>query len=346
MNQKWYEQEGKDTDVVVASRVRLSRNLASYPFPDTMEDGNRQKLCDELEEALQGLSTVTGHPYNSCHLNKMADLQKAALVEQTIINKGTIGRRNPMSLLLNDDESVSIILNGDDHIRFQVSVPGNNLIGAWHRADRLDDYVNEKYEYAFDEQYGYLTTFPTNMGTGMKCYQLLHLPMVAAQGRLSSMLPDLTRFGISLKGVVGSGNENYGDLFVAFNQSTLGQAEESRIRMLEKVCSQLIKQERRLRNTSMEQHKQERVDQAYKAYGLLKYARLLTVKDALEYLSMLRMGVFDDCIRVEHPAAIYGLMLSVLPNQIRYRADGDTSEETANRLRADYIRAHLPELTE
>lgn len=341
--EKWYEKEGRDSDVVVASRVRLSRNLAGYPFPDTLEEQKRMELSAQMEDALKGLSTITEHEFNVCHIDKMSEQHRLALAERAIINKSVAVKRKPMSLMLSDDESISIVFNGDDHIRIQVSVAGNHLMGAWNKADRVDDFVNERYEYAFDERYGYLTSFPTNVGTGMKAYMILHLPMLSATRKFSAILSEMSRFGVSLKGTVGDGDENYGDMYVAFNQTTLGQSEESRINMLENICAQLIKQERRLRSASLDGHEADRRDQAYKAYGILKYARMLTLKEALEYLSMLRMGTYDKCIPALNPNQLYELMLSVMPNHLQYH-ESESSGRYADELRAEYIRKQLPEM--
>ena len=149
-----------------------------------------------------------------------------ALRERRILNMACVSRKEPSGLLLSADESGSIVLGGDDHIRMQILSPGLKLDELWQKADVLDDYVNERFSYAFDEKYGYLTSFPTNVGTGLRACAVLHLPTLSQVRKFQSIVADMSRFGTAIRGLYGEGSDNYGSLYEVSNQRTLGQSEE------------------------------------------------------------------------------------------------------------------------
>ncbi|MBO4391015.1 MAG: ATP--guanido phosphotransferase [Lachnospiraceae bacterium] len=342
--EKWYRIEGKDQDVVVASRVRLSRNIDGRKFPCTLSKEEADQLGKEIEGSLAGLTTITNHKYRTCHLDKMTDTERMTWAERSIINKSLANSERPVSLLVSDDDSISIILNGYDHLRFQVTAPGNNLNAAWSMADKLDDFLNEKYDYAFDERYGYLTSFPTNVGTALKAYMILHLPYLSSHRKFQGLVSQMGRFGLSVKGAIGFEEESCGSLFVVYNQTTLGQTEQETLEKITKISSQLIAQERSLRQQNHELHGDEDRDRAYKTYGILKYARKLSLETAVDYLSVLRTAAFEGEIALENPNRIYEMMITCLPHHMRLRAGADADDSTIETLRAEYVRKNLPEL--
>ena len=342
--EKWYRKEGMDQDVVVASRVRLSRNIDGRKFPCTLSAEEAASLGREIEGSLAGLTTITNHKYQTCHLERMTQTERMTWAEKSIINKKLAGETRPVSVLVSEDDSVSIILNGYDHLRFQVTAPGNNLNAAWSMADKLDDFVNEKYDYAFDEQYGYLTSFPTNVGTGLKAYMVLHLPYLSSHRKFQGLVSQMGRFGLSVKGAIGFEEESFGSLFVVYNQTTLGLKETDTLDRITKISSQLIAQERTLRQQHHELNGEEDRDRAFKTYGILKYARRLSLETAVDYLSVLRTAAFEGEIALENPNRIYEMMIACLPNHMALRAGLDAGEERIETLRAEYVRKNLPEL--
>lgn len=342
--EKWYRSEGKDQDVVVASRVRLSRNIDGKKFPCTLSAEEASALGQEIEGSLAGLTTITNHKYLTCHLERMTATERMTWAEKSIINKKLAGETRPVSVLVSEDDSVSIILNGYDHLRFQVTAPGNNLNAAWAMADKLDDFVNEKYDYAFDDQYGYLTSFPTNVGTALKAYMILHLPYLSSHRKFQGLVSQMGRFGLSVKGAIGFEEESCGSLFVVYNQTTLGNTEQETLDKITKISSQLIAQERSLRQQHHELSGEEDRDRAFKTYGILKYARKLTLETAVDYLSVLRTAAFEGEIALENPNRIYEMMIACLPNQMALRAGLDAGEDRIETIRAEYVRKNLPEL--
>lgn len=340
----WYDLVENDRSGVVYSRVRLARNWDEYAFPHKLTDKESREVVVRLEQGLSGLGSVDGHSYEAAFLSQLRDLDREALRERRVLNVSAAAKRSPVGLMISDDESVSLVFNGDDHIRLQVLSPGLTLRQSYDRADRIDDYINERVPYAFDDKYGYLTTFPTNMGTGLKASAVVHLPSLCTSRKFGELLGEMSRFGITVRGVYGQGGDNYGALYEVYNQKTLGQSEQEIIDLVEKVARQLTAQELQVRDKTLENHRLSAEDQAYKSYGVLKYARRLTMKDAMTFLSQIMTGMADGLIRPETPCPVYRLMLGIQPANLQKSAPRPLGKDELDGARAEYLRRALPEL--
>ena len=341
---KWYEVPGNADSNVVYSRVRLVRNWAEYPFPGKMTKDQSMEMTVKLCEELKDIGSQNDAEYRFAYLHRMSDLEKNALAERRAINRSIAQKSDPAVLVLSDDERVSVALNGEDHVRIQVLEKGLRLGECYYKANQADDYIGERIEYAFDEKYGYLTSFPTNVGTGLRASVVVHLPMLSRRKNFNSLVADMGRFGTSIRGVYGEGSENYGSLYQVSNQKTLGQSEKDIIDLVSKAAAELDAQERRLRKESMKQRPVICADEAYKSYGVLKYARRLTKKDSMEFLSQIMAGVTDGILKTEKPCSIYELMLGIQPANLLSQADRPLNKEELEVARADFLRAKLPEI--
>lgn len=344
--EKWYEAAPTEKTTVLYSRVRLVRNWKEYPFPRTMTREQSLSMTDRLCDGLRSIGEADGTEYRLAYLDRMPELEKTSLSERSVINRSAAKKKEASVLLLSPDERVSITVNGDDHIRIQTVEAGLSPLACYERADRLDDYIGERFEYSFDEKYGYLTAFPTNVGTGLRVSAVLHLPMLSRRKNFSSLLSDMGRFGTLVRGVYGEGGENFGSLYQVSNQRTLGMTERDLIDLVRKTAAELDGQERKLRAEILKQRRLARTDEIYKSYGVLKYARRLTRKDAMEFLSQLMAGVTDGVICLKKPCSLYGLMLCVQPANLLMRAKRPLDKEELDAARADFLREHLPEIAE
>ena len=219
-----------------------------------------------------------------------------------------------------------------------------DLSAALKDADQIDDYVDERFSYAFDEKYGYLTSYPTNVGTGMRASVLIHLPSLSLGKKFQAMLGDMGRFGVSVRGVYGEGRENYGSIYEVSNVKTLGQTERELVELVCKVALQLNDQENQVRQMTLENHRLEREDEVYKSYGVLKYARKLSMKEAMTYLSHLRAGICDGVIALDGACPVYGLILGIQNANLLKIADHPLDKDELDGVRASYIRDHLPDI--
>lgn len=341
---KWFEQKAESEPNIVSSRVRLVRNWDQYRFPKTLSDREGEELVKRLEFGLKNLEELDGTPYEYAYLEELDELSRRALRERRILNSAILNKKGMVGLIVSRDESISLVLNGDDHIRMQFLSTGLCLNELWSRADKLDDYVNARFSYAFDEKYGYLTSFPTNVGTGLKASVTLHLPTLSLGKKFSSLVGEMSRFGLTLRGVYGEGSENYGSLFEIANQKTLGLSEQEIIDLVTRMAGQLNRQEKQVREATLTNHRLEREDEVYKSYGVLKYARRLSGKDGMIFLSQLMAGADDGLIRVKEPCSIYRMMLGIQQANLQKLSHKPLGKDELDMARAEYVRKELPEL--
>lgn len=341
---KWYEQTDSGRTGVISSRIRLVRNWQEYQFPGKLGEKESGEMVRRLEFGLKDLGEEEGRHFEFSMLNDLEDLDRAALRERRILNSAVISKKIPAGLMLSDNEDTGIVLGGDDHVRIQLLGLGLHLEELWERADRIDDYINERFTYAFDERYGYLTSFPTNVGTGLRASVVVHLPMLSQGKKFSSLINEMSRFGAVIRGVYGEGEENFGSLFEVSNQKTLGQTEREIIDTVSKAAIQLTNQEQQVRKLSLQRHRIEREDEVYKSYGVLKYARRLTSRDTMIFLSQIMAGLSDGLIATEKPVSIYRLMVGIQPANLQKLSDRPLSKEELDGARAEFIRRELPEL--
>lgn len=342
--EKWYEVPGSEGSNVVYSRVRLVRNWEEYPFPGAMTNEQSQEMTKRLSALLDPMKTKDSGEYRYWNLQQMPELSRRALWERKAMNQSQVQKNEPAGLYLTEDERMSIVLNGDDHVRIQAIEKGLKLSECYQRANALDDRIGEKINYSFDEKYGYLTSFPTNVGTGLRASVIVHLPMLSRKKNFNSLVADFGRFGTSIRGVVGEGSENFGSLYRVSNQKTLGQTEKDIVDLVSRASAELDAQERRLRKDALEKRPILSKDECYKSYGVLKYARRLTGKDSLEFLSQIMAGVTDGVLEMKRPCSIYALILGSQPANLLSYAEGPLNKEELEIARADFIREHLPEI--
>lgn len=341
---KWYEEKDAENDVIVASRIRLLRNLRDYKFPWKLEEQEAKKLTGELEEKLRTIGSLDGRSYVVSDLSQMTQLERNALRERRMISRRAAKEPGQAGLIRSADEAVSLTINCEDHLRMQVSHSGAQLHQSWKEMDKIDDYVNELYPYAFDDQVGYLTTYPTNIGTGMRAYLVLHLALLDSVSRFEDIVDEISRFGLKLKPAFSSDKQLNGNMYVLYNEKTLGTSEEEILELLEKVGGQLAGQERSLRDNSIEQHRLEVEDICYKAYGTIRYSKLMTLKMGMHLISQLRWGQEKQIIRFQEYCNFYEIMMGMQEANLATQSTKAADTSKQNQLRAQYLRKCLPQI--
>lgn len=341
---KWFDQEEPSGSNIIYSRVRLVRNLSRSVFPDKMSSQELEELLKVLQSTLGHMKTGKDEDFQYRQLEGIRDLERQALRERRILNASAVSRKTPAALMLSPGEEESLILGGDDHIRVQLLAKGLCLDELWTRADEIDNYINQRFDYAFDEKYGYLTAFPTNVGTGLRASVVLHLPVLSKVRKFQSIVSDMGRLGTAIRGIYGEGSENYGSFYEVSNQRTLGQSEREIIEMVTKAAVQLNKQEERVQAASLNSQRLDREDEAYKSYGVLKYARKISEKDARVFLSILMGAEASGLLKFRTPCSIYSMIIGSMPANLRLGADRPLSKEEVDEARAAFIRNNLPDL--
>lgn len=339
---KWFEKTEGIVPNLIASRVRLARNWNACEFPAMLDDKRSLEVVKQLHAGLINLPELDGNSYEFSLLGDLRELDRKVLKEQRVINSTIAQKKTAVGVIVSADEGTSLVLNGSDHIRMQKISMGLNLEELWRQTDQLDDYVNKQFPYAFDDKYGYLTSYPTNVGTGMRASVVLHLPTLSMAKKFNNLIGEMARFGVTVRGVYGGDSYNYGALYEVANQKTLGITEREIIEVVTKVAVQLNGQESQVRELSLKSHRLEREDEAYKSYGVLKYARRMSGKDSMIFLSQLMAGQSDGLLEMKESCSIYRLMLGIQTANLQKLSDRPLNGEELDMARAAYIRRELP----
>jgi len=344
---KWYENVGQTKgDNYISSRIRLARNWEEYAFPNRLDPYVAGELVGRISDGLDDIGTVEGRKFTVKTLDRIKETERLAMKERRLMNGSMVQSKAPLGIMLSEEEDVSIVINGDDHIRLQLLAPGMVLGKLWERADALDDFIGGRFPYAFDEKYGYLTSYPTNVGTGMRANAVVHLPTLSKSDESRNFINALSKLGVNISGVYGNGRENYGALYDISNTKTLGIRESEIIHQVMNVAAQLNEKENELREAVLDRHYVLKQDEAFRAYGILKYARTIRLNTALMYLSQIRTGIADGLMELEEECSIYQLMLKIQNGNLLMQAEKPMDQREMDILRANYLRAHLPKIKE
>lgn len=280
---------GPDNDVVISTRVRLARNLTDLPFPTKAAEADLSDILERVSRARGYLPEATR--YVLLRLDKLSAVQRQVLMEKHLVSMEHVQYPKQRALILRDDEAVGIMVNEEDHLRLQVLLPGLNLDEAWRLASDLDDSLEQHLDYAFADDLGFLTSCPTNLGTGLRASVMLHLPALVLLKQASQVFATLAQFGVVVRGLYGEGTQALGNVFQISNQLTLNHTEEQLIGNLEALTGQVIEQERTARNRLYDELGDKLPDMVWRAYGTLTNARLLTGDESMRLISDVRLGV-------------------------------------------------------
>lgn len=285
----WVKLEGEAGDVVISNRIRLARNFKGTPFPNYADEKQLQKVVEAITEALDSRPGLAG--LKPLKIEELSANERLVLVEKHLCSPQFIEQPHLRMLVVNEDQSVSIMVNEEDHLRLQVISPGHSLEKTLEEVNRIDDELEAVLEYAFDEGYGYLTACPTNAGTGIRASLMLHLPGLTMVDQIKRVLSTLSHVGINIRGLYGEGTESLGNIYQISNQVSLGHSEEELVSNLKSVCRQVIEQERSVREALMKDSKLQLEDRLCRSYGILTQARLLNAQEALKLLSDVKLAV-------------------------------------------------------
>lgn len=284
----WYLEDGKDSDVVVSSRVRIARNIAGKKFVSTASD-------EELKDVLMTIKNSNiDSDLHFINLSDLDELMQNSLVEKRVISRDLLEMKET-GILLNDAEDISIMINEEDHLRIQVMKPGFNLDEALSDAIKVDEKISSKINYAYNDKYGFLTACPTNLGTGLRASVMLHLPALRLTGKIEKVLEVVNKVNLNVRGVYGEGTEAIGDLYQVSNKISLGVTEEEIVENVKLIVQKLIEQERKAREYLKSQGETFE-DRVSRTYGNLLYARKMTYSECAKLISIVRLGISMEII--------------------------------------------------
>lgn len=336
----WLKEPSPDGDIVFSSRVRLARNINQLSFPYYAGEIQLEEVIDQVGVAIKSPGQLQNCVLK--RLDEMTQLDRVLLVEKYLVSLDLIKNPAHRGVVLNQDQTVSIMLNEEDHLRIQSIYSGLQLKKAWESATQIDDRLETKLGYAFDEEKGYLTTCPTNVGTGLRVSVLVHLPALKMVDQVKKVLAVLPHVGLNVRGAYGEGTDSSGNLYQISNQVTLGLSEEEIISKIVSVTKQVIDQERSARDALLaNQSRLQLENRVNRAYGLLTHSRLIPSEEAVKLLSDVLLGASLNLISKVEVQVVKELLFLIRPAMLQHLIGKELSPGERDHYRAAVIREHL-----
>src|ERR1700726_833336 len=286
---EWLRGSGPESDIVISSRIRLARNLAAFPFTNRASSYQKAEIEALLRDRIAKLELEPKLGY--VNVPTLSTLDRQFLVERQLISRELAAAEGPRGVALGPQETVSLMVNEEDHVRLQVMRSGFTLDETWQEIDRVDDILEQRVNYAFSDEFGYLTACPTNVGTGMRASVMLHLPALEHTKQIEKVFRALQKINLAVRGLYGEGSRASGHFYQISNQVTLGKSETQILNEIHGVIPQIIDYERKARVSWMHDNRQALQDKVSRAYGTLCSATMMTSEETMELLFKIRLGI-------------------------------------------------------
>ena len=322
--------------VVISSRIRLARNLKEYPFPSWAQMSQRSEVLSTCHEAIDDADQMKeGFFYT---MDELSDAERQILVERHLISKELSEGMNGAAVAVSRDQTFSIMINEEDHLRLQILRPGFNFRKLWKSLNALDSALENDLDFAFSEELGYLTACPTNLGTGIRASVMMHLPSLVLAGHMEKVVRAISQMGMAVRGLYGEGSEATGSIFQISNQQTLGLSEEDIIKNLTKALLAIIEHEQNAREKLLEGDASALYDKIARAYGLLQSSFKITSTEAMNLLGLLRLAVDLKALPENARAEIERLFIYCQPGHVALLNSAATTPEKRDTFRALYLK--------
>ena len=336
---EWLRGEGPHFQVVVSSRVRLARNLRNFAFPGWAKKTERLQILEAVKPAVETLPEMSDN--FSVFSQDLSALEKQVLVERHLISREHAAKGVGSAVVMNKKQTLSIMINEEDHLRMQGIRAGLQLKSVFKMIDKVDSELEERLDFAFHPQLGYLTACPTNVGTGMRASAMVHLPALVLSEQINQVIQAVNKIGLAVRGLYGEGTEALGNLFQVSNQTTLGEKEDDIIERLNKVILQIIEHEQNARQMLLQKKPNTLLDHIGRGYGILRHAYSMASKEALNQLSFMKLGIdlgfFPETCR----QPIDELFIETQPAHLQKGSQQKLAADERDALRAEIVRAKL-----
>lgn len=335
----WYLQNGKESDVVISSRVRLARNMKEFNFPNSYSKEEAKMILNKIKDITPSL----GYGLKFIELKDIDDITKISLIEKHLISPDFgIAKKENTAMLINEDENICIMINEEDHIRLQVFSSGFDIENLIDLAVEIDEKLSELVNYAYSEKYGFLTACPTNLGTSARVSVMVHLPALTLTGNITKVLDVVNNFGMNIRGIYGEGTLSQGNVYQIFNNQSLGITEKEIIKNVKVITEKVIEQER-LARKYLTKNALELEDRLYRSFGTASYAKKLSADECRKLLSDVKLGTDLGIIKELTDFKVNKLLLYTKPgNMQKYFGKQLTSYERDIK-RAEIIKQILKE---
>lgn len=336
---KWIKNIGSEGDVIISSRVRIARNLNDFKFPIKASIDDKKLIIDKIIDAFNKSNFISSLNLIGYSLLDLSDIERNAFVEMHLLSPQFIINPYYKYFFINEDADISIMINEEDHIRIQYLKEGFSINDAMIFAYKIVDELENYLDFSYQTDFGYITSCPTNLGTGLRVSILSHLPFLSYSGKIREIIYDSSKFSISFRGSFGEGTNPVSSLYQISNLTTLGKSEENILKMLLKFGNEIIKIERKERENMIEKYKSEIFDKIGRAMGVIKYSKKIDFDEANEILSWLRIASIMRLLNI--PLNLLNqLILKIRPNLMKIEFN-TTNDDEIDKLRSDHLRASL-----
>ncbi len=338
---EWLRGTGPESDIVISSRIRLARNLAAFPFTNRASSYQKAEVEGMLRDRIGRLDVTPRLVY--VHVPGLNALDRQLLVERQLISRELATAEGPRGVAVAAQETVSLMVNEEDHLRLQVMRSGFALDETWQEIDRVDDLLEERVGYAFSDEFGYLTACPTNVGTGMRASVMLHLPALEFTKQIEKVFRALQKINLAVRGLYGEGSRASGHFYQISNQVTLGKSEQGILNEIHSVIPQIITYERQARQSWLRDNRQGLQDKVSRAHGTLCSATMMTSEETMELLSFVRLGINLGLVGDISIPTVNELFIHTQPAHLQKLMGSALDGEERNAARARYLRNRLRE---
>ncbi len=336
---EWLSGDGPQSHIVISSRVRLARNLRNFAFPGWAKKADRIAVLECVKPQVESLPEMADA--YSAYSQDLSALEKQVLVERHLVSREHAAKGIGSAVVMNRKQTLSVMINEEDHLRIQGIRSGLQLKNVFKLVDKVDTALGEKLDFAFHQQYGFLTACPTNVGTGMRASAMMHLPGLVLSEQINQVIQAVNKVGLAVRGLYGEGTEALGNLFQISNQITLGEKEEEILTRLNKVIEQILQHEVNARASLLEKKPVLLLDNIGRAFGILRHAHSMASKEALNLLSCLKLGTDLGFFPDDGRLIVDQLFMETQPAHLQKSSQQKLQAEERDTLRADIIRTKL-----
>ncbi|MFQ5677997.1 MAG: protein arginine kinase [Gemmatimonadota bacterium] len=340
----WLAEAGPEAEVVLSTRVRLARNLQGFPFTVRADGEERARIFERVQEALDASEVL--HSPTLWEMPALHAEERSLLIERHVVSRELVGPPDGepppgAALALAESEVLGLMINEEDHVRLQALLSGLQLERAWREVEQLDEELGHRLPFAFHHEFGYLTSCPTNVGTGLRASVLIHLPGLVLTKQIGKVLQGIGQIGLTFRGLYGEGSEVVGNFFQVSNQTTLGKTEEDLIDHLGRIVTQVIEYEKQARAVLLREAPAVLEDKVWRAYGILRHARSVAFDELMNLLSGVRLGITLKLLPTPRVETLNRIMIYGQTAHLERSARRRLDETDADIFRASFVRESL-----
>mgnify|MGYP004650677893 FL=1 len=320
---------------VVSSRIRLARNVAKLPFPNKLNPSVGRQLAEQIGARMKS------RRFGLIFVDELSTLELNSLIERHLISPALASNAACGALMLSSDDSLSVMLNEEDHLRIQSIEACMNLRAAYQKAEELDNELISEFPVAYSERFGFLTSCPSNVGTGLRASAMLFLPALTYSNSMRKIVNTLNKVRITVRGIYGEGSKALGCLYQVSNQVSLGHSEEEILATVAEAVEKVCEAERIARENLRKRSPEQLKDRILRSYGILTNAYVLSTDEFMELFSYVRLGGYYGYCTLPTAETLNKLLYSVQPNTLQKNQGVDFTPLERDVCRAETVRKVL-----